>query len=312
MSSSAAAVRNNYSDLFGSSQLPVIESIFRSELAQHPDLRGQLMNVQTTDRDIAQMTALHDLPLHSEVPENTEYSFERSMQGANKTLTVVKYGLGFSVSEEWVDDGKFTDIAFLVRKLARSGRESQIVQTMNLFNNGFSSETTADGLSIFNSAHTLPRSSTFRNTPSVQQDLSESALQQWITDFRTQFVGDTGIKMNMMPKILLVHTSKEAYARELVGSQLKADTADNNMNSLSTFGLQVISSPHLTDEDASFLLSAPSEHGLKVFVRSPIETKAAGPEVGFMTDSIFYKSRYREVIGAHEAYGAYGSSGSAA
>jgi hypothetical protein len=65
----------------------------------------------------------------------------------------------------------------------------------------------------------------------------------------------------------------------------------------------------LTDADAWYLLASPEETGLRIISRKPIETKAAGPEVGFATDAILYKSRYREKIGATHAYGAYGNSG---
>ena len=130
-----------------------------------------------------------------------------------------------------------------------------------------------------------------------------------LSDFETQFVGDSGIIYNIRPKILLVHSSQRRYAMELIGSELKADTADNNMNSLKTEGLVVVSSPHLTDTDSWFMLSSPMEHGLRIIERTPIQTKASGPDVGFSTDSIFYKSRYREVLGALHPYGVFGTAG---
>jgi hypothetical protein len=96
---------------------------------------------------------------------------------------------------------------------------------------------------------------------------------------------------------------------ELIGSDLKADTADNNMNSLKGEGLTVISSPHLTDADSWFLMAAPSDTGLTIIERKPIETKAAGADVGFSSDTIAYKCRYREALGASHAYGVWGSQG---
>jgi hypothetical protein len=96
---------------------------------------------------------------------------------------------------------------------------------------------------------------------------------------------------------------------ELIGSDLKADTSDNNVNSLKNDGLRVVSSPHLTDADAWFLLADPSETGLRIISRKPIETKAGGADVGFINDSILYKTRYRESIGCTHAYGMMGSQG---
>lgn len=307
--SSPVAIRSQYGDLYGIDMLPVLEELFRTEIAMHPSRREQLFKVVSHDRDIWQSSEIHDMELFNEVAEGSEYDFRRPKQGANKTLSMVKYGLGFSISEEMVDDGKFDMIAEMVKKLGRSAKESQEIQAMNVFNNGFSTETTADGQPLFDLAHTLPSGLTFRNELASPADLSVTSLDQAITDFETQFVGDSGIIYNLKPEVLLVHSSNRKYAFELIGSDLKADTADNNINSLKPEGLRIVSSPHLTDTDAWFLQGSPSDTGLRIISRKPIETKAAGPDVGFVTDSILYKSRYREKIGAIHPYASFGSPG---
>jgi len=303
------AIRSQYSDLFGESMLPVLEELFRLEIERHPSRREQLFKIVPHDRDIWQYSELHDLDLFSKVEEGAEYSFKRMKQGSDKTFAVEKFGLGFSISEEMVDDGKFDFIAEMIRKLGRSARESQEIQAMDIFNNGFSTETTADGSPLFDLAHTLPSGGTYRNELSVAADLSTTALDTMLSDFETEFVGDSGIIYKMQPRWLLVTPSQKRFAMELIGSELKADTSDNNLNPFRQDGLSVVSSPHLTDDDAWFLLAMPEDTGLRIISRAPIETKAAGPDVGFSSDSILYKARYREKIGAVHGYGAFGSPG---
>jgi hypothetical protein len=307
--SAPLAVRSQYGHLFGSGMLPVLEELFMAEIERHPSRREELFKIVSWDRDIWQSSEIHDLDLFNQVAEGSEYTFRRPKQGASKTLTVNKYGLGISISEEMVDDSRFDLIGDMVKKLARSGMESQEIQAMNIFNNGFSTEVTADGVSVFNASHTLPSGLTFRNTPSAAADLSVTSLETALSDFETVFTGDSGIIYNIKPKVLLVHPDNKRYALELIGSDLKADTSDNNMNSLKSDGLRVVASPHLTDRDAWFLLASPEETGLRIIQRKPIETKAAGPDVGFSTDAILYKSRYREAIGVTHPYGIYGNSG---
>jgi hypothetical protein len=307
--SAPVALRSQYSDLYGSAMLPVLEEVFKTTLEQHPSRREQLFKMVSTDRDIWQATELHDMELFTQIAEGSEYSFKRPKQGASKTLSINKFGLGFSISEEMVADGKFDLIADMTRMLAQSAKETQEVSAMNIFNNGFDSELSADGQYVFDSDHSLPSGATFRNEPSVNADLSATSLDTALTDFETVFVGDSGIIKKMSPKILLVHSSNRRYAMELVGSDLKPDTADNNMNSLKGEGLIVVSSPHLTDTDAWFLLGNKDETGLRIVRRTGIETKAAGPDQGFTTDSILYKSRYREKIGVTHPYGIYGCAG---
>ena len=109
--------------------------------------------------------------------------------------------------------------------------------------------------------------------------------------------------------MLVVHSSQRRLAKELIGSELKPNTTDNNLNALRDEGLIIVSSPHLTDTDAWFLTASPIETGLRIIQRTGIETKAAGPDVGFTSDSILYKSRYREELGVTHPYGVYGSPG---
>jgi phage major head subunit gpT-like protein len=301
--------RDLYPDLFDSAALPALEELFKSELDMHPGVREMIFKKESTSRDIWQYAELHDLPLFSQVAEGTEYSFNRPRAGNNKTFRPKKWGLGISITEEAVEDGRFDFVADMMRKMARSAMESQEINAMNVFNNGFSTETCADGLSVFNSAHTLPGGLTFRNKLAVDSDLSPSVLDTALVDFKTQFVGDTGIIENIRPKYLIVPPSLERYAKEIVGSELKADTANNNMNSLKSEGLQVVVSVHLTDPDAFFITADPSQTGLKIISRKGIETKAAGPDASFKNDTIMYKSRYREDIGVTNAKGILASPG---
>lgn len=303
-------LRSNWGDLYGSSMLPALEQLFNYEMRQYPSLREQLFKVIPHDRDIWQSSESHDMPLFNQVDEGSDYTFKAPKQGANKTLSIVKYGLGGSISKEMIEDGKFDMVGDMVRKLVKSGRESQEIQAMNMFNNGFTSETTPDGQYLFSASHVAgPSGLTFRNQLSTPSDLSASTLDTMLTDFATQFYGDSGIFYSVAPKVLLVHPSNFKYAKELVGSDLKPDTAENNMNSLKEPGLRVVQSPHLTDSDAWFLLSEPLEHGLRIISRAPLAAEAGDRSLGFINDSFLFKASYREAVGATHALGVFGTAG---
>lgn len=304
--SAPVMLRSNNTDLFGTSMLPVLQELFVDALAMHPSQREKLFKQVAHDRDIYQSSELHELELFSEIAEGSEYSYKRAKQGANKTLTIKKMGLGFSISDEMIADGKFDLVADMVRMLARSAKESQEVDGMNILNNGWGSENTADGLDIFHSAHTLPSGGTFRNRPSSDADLSEASLQTAITDFSTIFVGDGGIIKNLQPRYLVVHPSFKSIAMQLIGSDLQPDTAENNINTLKNEGLVVVSSPHITDLDSWFLTASPEQTGLRIVSRRGIETKSK--EV-FDNDAIKYKASYREALGCFHPNGVYGVQG---
>ncbi len=301
--------RSQFPDLYSADALPALEEMFWSNYEQFPSLRELLFKVVTRKSDIYQYSEVHDLPLHGEVAEGNEYDFESPSAGGNKTLRAVKYGLGVNITEEMVEDGKFDMIGQMLAMLGRSARESQEILAMNVINNGWSSTTTADGVALFSASHTLPSGLTFRNTLASTADLSPTALNQALADIKTQTIGDTGIKYNIRAKYLLVGPQLERYARELVGSSGKPDTADNNLNPFLQDNLQVVCSPHMTDDDAWVLLAEPDRNGLRIFQRAPVSTKGAGPDVGFTTDSILYKSRFREDVGAFRPQGSFGVAG---
>jgi hypothetical protein len=303
-------LRTSYGDFYSSSALPVLEELFRSSLEQHPMIRDKVFSTKSTDKDIWQSSELHEMATFSSVSEGTDYTFDRPKQGYDKTLTVLKYGLGFSISEEAVDDGKFDMIASAVKFMARSAKETQETNAMNIFNNGFSSETAADGLAVFHAAHTTPTGTvTFRNKPSSAADLSLTSLETGLTDFMNIFKGDRGLYHHYKPKYLIVAPGEAINAQKLVGADKVPGSNYNDPNIAGQQGLQVLVSPLLTDADAWFLTAEPEMTGLRLIVRKPIETKASGPDVGFLNDAIYYKARFREILGVTHAYGIYGNAG---
>jgi len=303
-------LQTNFADFFGTAALPVLEEVFKSEAEMTPMKRDIVGKVVSHDREIYQYTEWHDLPKAISINENASYTYYRPVQGYDKTLSVVKYGLGLSFSEELFEDAKWDIVQDSVRKMAVSCKATQEGNFWDLFNNGFGSTTTGDGLALFHAAHTTPSASyTIRNKPSTNADLSATSLAAAIGDFESVFVGDSNIIHVYQPKYLVVPSGLRMYAKELVGSELKPDTADNNMNSIKGEGLTVVSSPYLTDTDAWFLCADPSVTGLRIIARKPIETKAAGGDAGFDTDVIKYKARFREQVGAFHPMGVFGSAG---
>lgn len=319
MSISPQIIRSLYSDYFTSAMLPVLEELFTCSYKRHPMKRDILFKKPSTDRDIWQASELHDMPLVQEVPEGTEYPFARPKQGANKTLNIKKLGLAMSISEEAVDDGKIDLIAESIKKMGDSARESQEIDAMNVFNLGFSSQLSSDGVSLFNAAHTLPSGGTFSNRASQGAVLSATSLEAALQDFAQNFVGDSGIIKEIRPKFLFTSEKYKRLAKELLGSELKPEvvtesttgvTNINNYNSFGDEGIQALASVHLSAPDAWFLVAEASETGLVIVTRKPIETAASGRDVGFTSDTMVYKIRYREVVDATHPYGVWGNSGS--
>lgn len=305
------SLRSQFPALYGATMLPALEEVFTFEYEQLPLVRDRLFRNVTARNGIYQVTQLLDMPLFERVPEGTEYSFKRPAVGANTTLIPDKFGMGYAISREMVEDGKFDLVGMMMRKLARSARESQEVSAMSIFNGAFTTSVSDDGLSLINSAHLIGNSN-YSNQITGNPDLSESSLQAALAQWERAFVGNTGIIYRMRPRYLVVSSENRRYAAELVGSDLKPDTGDNNLNSIRTIdGLEVVASPYLTDPDAWFIMADPEDTGLYIATSQGIQTVAGDPtNVGFLNDSYVYKASYREVVGLSTAMGIMGSDGS--
>ena len=117
---------------------------------------------------------------------------------------------------------------------------------------------------------------------------------------------DAGKIVHWRPKILLVPYQSKWLAMELIGSDLRADTADNATNAFKDDGLSVISTPLLTDSNAFFLLAEPSKHNVRTYWR---ERPNVLHDWDFETSSMKIKIRARWKRGWSDYRGVYGTNG---
>ncbi len=118
---------------------------------------------------------------------------------------------------------------------------------------------------------------------------------------------DAGKIVHWRPKILLVSENQKWLGMELLGSELRADTADNALNAFKDDGLTLVSTPFLTDKNAFFLLAEPSKHNVRSYWR---EKPNVLHDWDFETSSMKVKIRARWKKGVSDWRGVYGTSGS--
>src|SRR5688572_15122197 len=98
-------------------------------------------------------------------PEGGNIPVDNVVQGFSKRYKMVKYALGFVVSEEAKADCKYDKAIDDTGNLARSMKWTQEYSAANIFINSFSSGYVGgDGVSLCNSTHTTPKGPTYSNT----------------------------------------------------------------------------------------------------------------------------------------------------
>tara|TARA_R110000868_G_scaffold234425_1_gene488115 strand:+ start:1732 stop:2646 length:915 start_codon:yes stop_codon:yes gene_type:complete len=180
-------------------------------------------------------------------------------QGYPREIINVTYGIGSTITYEMMRYDQYNLFESIPSQLGKSVRKTEETVVANLLNNGFSTATTptltADGLSLFNSAHLLVAdSATQRNTPATASDLSQTALEQMYIDIGN-FVDDQGLPIVVTPQKLIIPIESQHIARKILGTEYEVGTGNNTINPVSSsrMPLELIVSPWLTDTDAWFV-----------------------------------------------------------
>lgn len=218
------------------------------------------------------------------------------------------YKLGFAISQEMRDDDQYGLMGRLATELGRSSRITTELYGHDVWNNAFTTTKYAgrDGQPLISTAHPLTGAgTTASNRAAADVDLSQAALEVGITSFR-QMKDDRGIPIpNLQPRYLLITPSNDMLARRLLESPGYPGGNNNDINPIQG-RLTPIVSPWLTDDDAWFILTEPSQLGVRFYWREMPDTKTWDDD---SADATFHKIRQRHSSGFDDWRGTYGSPG---
>jgi hypothetical protein len=280
------------------------------QLKELPDIWRKVTKVQTSDRQTEismNVVGFGDVP---EKPEGDAYTTDILMPGYEKRVTHSEFGMAFEVTQTALEDDRYDQLRKYAMWLAMSAGYVLEKRAANIWNNGFSTTTTADGLALFHVAHTLVRGGTFRNKPSTDVNLSWDSLKDAIVDLATETKHDSGqIAVAAQTLNLYVPPQLEMLADRIVNSNGLPGSADNDRNAIkSRRDITVIVNPLLTDTNAWFVQSANKEmHGIKAYERVPITQEA--PRTDARTSSRLYPIRFRYSFYADLAQNVWGTAG---
>lgn len=245
-----------------------------------------------------------------QVPIKTEgapVTYEDLAAGYDYRYQADTYELAFRASKEALDDEQEEVVSDAARALGSSLNYTYDIDHANLFNNGFSASFVGpDNVALFSTAHPLVGGGTNQNRPTTDGDLSVAQLRVAINDIANT-KDDAGKIVHWRPKVLLVSYNQKWLGMELLGSELRADTADNAINAFKDDGLVVVATPYLTDSNAFYVLAEPSKHNVRTYWR---ERPNVLHDWDFETSSMKVKIRSRWKKGWSDWRGVYGTSGS--
>lgn len=284
-----------------------LNEMFQDGLTSWDEEYSKVFNLETSDKQSEKDSYESGFQSMPQKSEGQAANFDTILQGISETYMHLTYAQGYEITEEAIEDNLRTQDTFskLPQALNRSAIETVEVTAFNIFNNGFSTAG-FDGVSLFNSAHPDLDGGTQSNTPSVQADLSVTSLTAGLTTIE-KYTDERGLKRPTKAVMLLVPVDLWNVADELLGSEFKPYTANNEVNAIQKKDLQYMQGHYLTDTDAWFLLPEKDMHKLKFFWRVRLGALKRGTD--FDTTNLKHLARMRFSVGWSHWMGTYGTSG---
>lgn len=303
---------------------PALHALFVHFLAlkQREEEWSFIFNHETSSRAYEEVLEIGDIGPMGVKEEGEAATFTDIKQGGVKRYIHTSYALGVRSSWELYEDDQYNIINQIPKGLARGAHFAKEMNTWNVLNLGFTTTTTVDGATLFNTQHPLLGGSaatnigpgvsayisavgTYPNKPFVDVDLSITALQLAINQFE-RMITSSGLPMQIKPRFLVIPPELKWIAREILGSPHKPYTADNEINSILNEDLRYFVSHYLTSLSAWFLLPAKEDHTLKHITRRELFERFSDDEETFSVRQI---SAMRFSAGADNWLGCWGSNG---
>lgn len=285
---------------------PKLRNIWNESWPPRPLEYPQFTNIsssrkaQETDFKMTGLGAMQDKT------EGGLVTYGDPIPGATKVYTHTGNALGYRVTDEMQRHELYGQISKFERSLMRSAADRQETDAANILNNGFNTAFAGfvSGESLFSTSHArLDGGTAQANRPSTDISLGVTALQNAIIQFHL-WKDDRGRPFLSVPRKLIIHPNDLMTARELLGSEFKPGTSNNEINALREDGLSYMVSHYVTDTNAWYLLG--DNHDLNfIWDKRP----TVSMEDDFDTDDIKRKLVQWYSTGYGEWRALYGTSG---
>lgn len=278
---------------------------------EHDEKYSKVFSVGSSRQAFEEDQGVTGFGLAPEKTQGAPFIYDTEQQGYNKRYTHVTYAIGYQVTMEELDDNLYEKVSSArARNVARSMRQTIETVDFNHLNRAVNtSYLGADGKELLATDHPNVNGGTFSNELATAADLSETAIEDIVIQMMTA-TDDRGLKINLMPRCLIIAPNEWFNANRIVGSTLQNDTANNALNVIRSQGVfpdGIVVSPYLTDTDAWFV-KTDCPNGLKHIWRKRPDFDQ---DNDFSTKNLLASGVMRFSSGWTDPRGVYGSMGAA-
>lgn len=290
--------------------LPGLNALFGLEYKRYGEEHTELYETETSERSFEEETKLSGFSAAPVKNEGNAIAYDNAQEAWTARYTHETIALGFSLTEEAVEDNLYDTLsARYTKALARGMAYTKQVKAANVINNGFTGGSYAggDGVALFSNAHPLVTGGTNSNIPSTPADLNETSLEAAVIQIAT-WTDERGLLIAAKPKKLVIPPALQFVATRLLETELRVGTTDNDINALKNNGSipEGYAINHFFTDNNAWFLTTDVPNGMKHFVRTPLNTSMDGD---FDTGNVRYKARERYSFGWSDPLGMFGSAG---
>ena len=289
--------------------LPGLNALFGLEYAKYGEEAAEIFETESSDRSFEEETKLSGFGAAPVKNEGAAIAYDNAQEAWTARYNHETISMGFSITEEAIEDNLYDSLsARYTKALARAMAYTKQVKGAAILNNAFAAATTyGDGQVLCSTAHPLVSGGTNSNRPTTGADLNETSLEAAVIQI-AGWTDERGLLIAAKPRKLILPADLQFVATRLLDSDLRPNTADNDINALRNNGTipdGYSVNHYLTDTNAWFLLTD-VPNGLKHFVRTPMQTSM---DADFDTGNSRYKARERYSFGVSDPLGVFGSPG---
>jgi hypothetical protein len=291
--------------------LPGLNALFGLEYKRYGEEHQEIYDTETSERSFEEETKLSGFSAAPVKNEGNAIAYDNAQEAWTARYTHETIALGFSLTEEAVEDNLYDTLsARYTKALARGMAYTKQVKAANVLNNGFTTGGAyngGDGVPLFSASHPLITGGVNSNIPTTPADLNETSLENAVIQIAA-WTDERGLLIAAKPRKLVVPPALQFVATRLLETELRVGTTDNDINALKNNGSipEGYAINHFLTDTNAWFLTTDVPNGMKHFVRSPLATSMDGD---FDTGNVRYKARERYSFGWSDPLGMYGSQG---
>jgi len=256
-----------------------LDSVFYSEFEAAPGPQvanasdASVFRQSSVDNAAKQMEVFKGVGLWDQRAEEQDVPTDTPRVDDKATYSVLNFAKSVDITKNFFDDEMHDVVANTIRDFGEMARITQDDSAMDSYRKSFTTFLTSDGVALFSDSHVNIAGDTIDNLETAA--LSETSLETMIVSLGEQ-KNQAGIVRGHEAKTLLVPMALYKDAAEILDSELRQGTGNNDMNVYSDkYGIVLKQSPRLGaaaggSDTAHFLLGR--NHSVHRWVRQGVVT----------------------------------------